>query len=95
MKRDTEHRYQHGFRDMLALLLRLDEDRRDAEGYKLFKLGSHNIYKANIVLYAVETKPEILAELRQELDKAGISYRLLVETPGETVSNIQLLDIGI
>lgn len=83
------------FQRLLQCCLLLDCIYRDPQSQGGAKLGFHDEPNSRITLYDVENTPQELQLSRRMLEDTGVSFRWVVDTPGEPFTNIHLLDIGL
>lgn len=58
------------------------------------RLGHHNEAKLSICLYDV-VLGESLVKIVEEIESVTTKYKLQVDSPGDRISNVQILDIGL
>ena len=83
------------YRIMTVALRLAREYRENPAPHAGERLGSHSEAENRLTFYAVDTFPRNLLRLKERLDETGVPYRFVVDEPNESISNVQILDIGI
>lgn len=59
------------------------------------ELGYYNPEKYSICLYDIRNTPEVVKDLNERISALVKSYKLIILSPKEDFTNMNLLDIGL